>query len=273
VDAGDGEIEEVVSSYVREGVAPLDGAAVALAHRADSLDCLLELDRIVTCHTTHRPARVASQSCGRQLAALANHLADDPLLELLVIAVHDGSTDANLAVVSGSLARSLGIGRPEALMLELRGAMMTLLSCAVRLGRLGPVGAQAMAHRLVPDLILAASEALEMQPLDLHSSAVELDLAALAHSRRDARPRDQRAPADHHVLVRGEAMRWRRSGTSGAATRWLARLPSEPLHEERDAECDRVVSIGAIVGGPIPRRRRPCVEYVGGSGSSWPSPS
>jgi len=71
--------------------------------------------------------------------------------------------------------------------LELRGAMTSLLSCAVRLGRLGPVGAQAMAHRMVPDLVLAATVALEMRPGDLRSTMVELDLAALAHRRRDSR--------------------------------------------------------------------------------------
>ena len=72
---------ELVESAVCVGVAPLDGVVVAHAHRARSMAELSELDRLVTARKLSPPARKASQSCGRQLAALAPALAaGDPLL-------------------------------------------------------------------------------------------------------------------------------------------------------------------------------------------------
>ena len=73
------------------------------------------------------------------------------------------------------------------MLLELRGAMTSLLSSAIRLGRLAPVAAQAMTLRLSPTLVAAADAAL-ITPVDgLHSSAFELEVAALSHARRDSR--------------------------------------------------------------------------------------
>jgi urease accessory protein len=185
--AGDAELEELVASFVLEGVAPLDGAVVALAHRARSLDELLALDRALTARKTLAPARAASHSCGRQLAALAPRLADDPLVASLAAAVARAQTDGNLAVVSGALARARGGGEREAVMLELRGAMTSLCSSAIRLGRLGPVSAQVLARRLVPVLVAATDEAIRTPIGELRSSAFELDIAALVHGRRDSR--------------------------------------------------------------------------------------
>jgi urease accessory protein len=186
-EAGELELEELVRSAILEGVGPLDGAAVALAHRCASLDELGELDRIVSARKTLAPARAASHACGRQLALLAPGLTEDALVLELVAAIRRGDLDGNLAVVAGTLSRALGIAEREAVLLELRGAMTSLLSSAIRLGRLGPIGAQTMAVQLSPALA-AACEAARVTPVDeLHSSAVELDVAALAHGRRDAR--------------------------------------------------------------------------------------
>jgi urease accessory protein len=58
-DAGEPELEELIASFILEGVGPLDGAAVALAHGAGSLDELVELDRVVSARKTLAPARTA----------------------------------------------------------------------------------------------------------------------------------------------------------------------------------------------------------------------
>jgi urease accessory protein len=186
-EAGELELEVLVRSVILEGVGPLDGAAVALAHRCGSLGELRELDRTVSARKTLAPARTGSHTCGRQLAGLAPTLTDDVLILELVAAIRRGDLDGNLAVVAGTLARALGIDEREAVLLELRGAMTSLLSSAIRLGRLGPIAAQTMALRLSPALV-AACEAARVTPVDqLYSSTVELDVAALAHRRRDAR--------------------------------------------------------------------------------------
>lgn len=186
-EAGEEAIAELVESAVTEAIAPLDGAVLAMTHRARSGDELAALDRALTTRKLAAPARRASQACGRRLAALAARMTDDPLVCQLCAAVAAGRTDGNLAVVEGALARALGIGAEDAVLVELRGAAAGLLSAAVRLGRLEPQGAQLVLHALAPALEAAAAAALDAKLHDLRATAAELDVMLLAHRRADAR--------------------------------------------------------------------------------------
>ena len=110
------------------------------------------------------PARHASQTCGRQLAALAPQLAPyGALVAELAERVRAGETDGNLAVVQGALARALGISALDAVLVELRSAAAGLLSAAVRLGALSPVRAQVILAELAPALATAAESAVELR--------------------------------------------------------------------------------------------------------------
>src|SRR2546428_445079 len=80
---------------------PLDGAAVAHAHRAHDLASRLELDRLVTARKLAPGARIASTACGRRLALLGTELTEaNPFRELCAV-TRAGETDGNLAVVEG----------------------------------------------------------------------------------------------------------------------------------------------------------------------------
>lgn len=185
--AGDDEIAELVTTLISEAIGPLDGAALSHAHTAATCHALLSLDRLVSAHKLAAPARDASQSCGRRLAALALELAGDDLLSDYAKLVRAREAAGNLPVVEGCLARALGLSAEEAVLVELRGSSASLLSACVRLGRLSPVTAQAMLHRLAPTLETAAAEALAL-PLDgLRSTGPELEIAALSHRRADIR--------------------------------------------------------------------------------------
>lgn len=186
-EAGEHELRSIVLSAIREGVAPLDGAVVALAHRAPGAERLEQLDAILTARKLAAPARAASQACGRRLAALAGELTDDPVVERLAARVRSRATDGNLAVVEGALARALGISERDAVLLELRGAAAGLLSAAVRLGRLSPTRAQVALLGMSAAIELAAADALRRDVDALRSGAFELELHALAHRRADAR--------------------------------------------------------------------------------------
>jgi urease accessory protein len=186
-EAGEDALAELVTSVVEEGVAPLDGAVLARAHGCRTLEALLDLDRRLTVRKPARPARHASQACGRQLAALGSELVDDGLVAALAGRIRAHETDGNLAVVEGCLTRALGLDAAAAVVLELRGAAAGLLSAAVRLGRLAPVRAQVVLHRLGPALERGAALALALDDDALRSTAVELEVAALAHRRADAR--------------------------------------------------------------------------------------
>jgi urease accessory protein len=186
-DAGEEAIAELVETAVTEAIAPLDGAVLVMAHRARSGAELVALDRALTARKLAAPARRASQACGRQLATLAARMTRDPFVGELCASVAAGRTDGNLAVVQGALARALGVGAEDAILVELRGAAAGLLSAAVRLGRLVPQSAQLLLLRLAPVLEDAAAGALEAMLGDLRATAPELDVMLLAHRRADAR--------------------------------------------------------------------------------------
>lgn len=181
------ELRALIASAVCEGFAPLDGAALAHAHRTEGVARLLELDELLTARKLAPPARAASQACGRQLAALAGELTSDPLVASLGHHVRSGETDGNLAVVEGALARALGLPVRDAVVVELRGAAAGLLSAAVRLGRLAPTRAQLVLLELAPAIERATDEALALDVRDLRAGAFELELCALVHGRADAR--------------------------------------------------------------------------------------
>jgi urease accessory protein len=182
------ELAELVETVVRESVAPLDGVVVAHAHRAGSIQELLALDECLTARKLAPGARAASQSCGRQLAVLAPQLAAyDTLVAELAERVRAGETDGNVAVVIGTLARALGLPAADAVLVELRGAAVALLSAAVRLGALRPARAQILLARLIPAFAAGAEEALSLDLDQLSSTTPQLEVFALRHARADAR--------------------------------------------------------------------------------------
>jgi urease accessory protein len=181
-------LQELIEAAVCEAVAPLDGAVLAWAHRSGSIAELIDVDGRLTARKLTRSARDASQTCGRQLAALAPQLVPQDLLVVqLAGAVRAGETDGNLAVVEGTLARAFGLSTREAVLVELRATAAALLSAAIRLGAISPVRAQIALTRLSPALERAADTALLLEFEQLSATAPELEIAALAHARADAR--------------------------------------------------------------------------------------
>jgi urease accessory protein len=181
-------LAELVNAAVCEAVAPLDGAFVAHAWRARTVSELTSLDEMLTARKLAPSARRASRACGRQLAALGAQLAPrDLLLVAFAERVHDRKTESNLAVVEGSLARALGLSALEAVMVELRGAAVGLLSAATRLNAISPVRAQIVLAGLAPALAAAAEDALGLKLGEVSATAPELELFALGHGRADAR--------------------------------------------------------------------------------------
>ena len=187
-DAGEDEIAELVESVVLEAVGPLDGVAVAHAHRAAArgdLGGLGELDARLTARKLTPASRLYSTACGRSLATLVPLLTDRQPAVAFAERVRSNAIDGNLAVVEGALADALGLSEEAAVLVELRSAATGLLSAAVRLGRLSAFRAQALVRRLEPALVAAAEEARESA--ELRSTLPELELHALAHRRARTR--------------------------------------------------------------------------------------
>jgi urease accessory protein len=183
-------IAELVESIILEAVAPLDGVAVAGAHRlaaAGDLEGLVALDHAVTVRKITPSSRRASTACGRRLAALTCVLTDDETIARFAERVDAGRSDGNLAVVEGALSFALDIGVEEAVLLELRGTAAALLSAALRLGKISATRAQALATRLIPPLIEALEISLKLRTEEMRAVAPELDVATIRHGRREAR--------------------------------------------------------------------------------------
>ena len=132
-------------------------------------------------------SRLASTSCGRGLAALVPALTEAPPARELAARVLEGGSDGNLAVVEGALAQGLGIECETAVLVELRGAAASLLSAAVRLGRLPASRSQAALARLHAPIVRAGQAALDAGLDEMRSVALEVEIAAMTHRRRDAR--------------------------------------------------------------------------------------
>jgi urease accessory protein len=181
---------EVVQSFVSQGVARLDGVAIAEAHRLQSegdLAGLLLLDHALTARKLAPAARLASHRCGRQLSTLAASLANDPVLDLYCEAVRSGKTDGNLAVVEGTLAAAMGVPRAWAVLIELRGTAAGLLSAAVRLGRLSATRAQELLHESELVITEASRDALSRSLNEMCSCAIELETYSMRHERADSK--------------------------------------------------------------------------------------
>ena len=183
-------VVELVESVVLHVVAPLDAVALAEAHRLAALadvEGLRRVDRAVTARKLTPSSRHASTACGRRLAVLSQSLTSDETCDRFAEDVAAGRSDGNLAVVEGALACALAIDLEEAILLELRGTAVALLSAALRLGKISALRAQAMLAALVPTLTEGLEIALRLSVDEMRSVAPELDIAAMSHGRRDAR--------------------------------------------------------------------------------------
>jgi urease accessory protein len=181
---------ELIETLTTHAVGPLDGVAVASAHRLTRLGStapLLTLDRQVTARKLAPGSREASQACGRRLAAVGRLLTPSEPFPELASLVGEGRTAGNLPVVAGCLAACLGLSCEVAVTSELRSAVTGYLSAAVRLGRISSLRAQVALRQLTPVIADAVRAALIIPPEGMRSVAPELEICLLAHERASPR--------------------------------------------------------------------------------------
>ena len=181
------EIETAVLDYLAFGVAPLDTTVTAAAWRmAPVLVHLCDLDALLSSYKLSGNARTASQSAGRQLAVTAREIG---LCEGdgYIAAVVAGDAVGNLAVVEGALQAHIGVSAHTAAVGSLRSALASVLSAAVRLGRLSPLAAQRIQIRHVGSVVTLAAEACARPIDEMYSSAMQIDIAGMRHESRTQR--------------------------------------------------------------------------------------
>jgi urease accessory protein len=180
-------IEAVVVEYLTHGYAPLDGTITAAAWRAaPSSECLLGLDDLTSSYKLFDNARTASEAAGRQLARTAERigLVDG---DRYLAAVRTGTCAGHAAVVEGALQAHLGVTLHTAVLGSLRSLSASMLSAAIRLGRLGPLQAQRIQVRNVATVVELAHQACRRSLNDLSSTAPALEISGMRHETRTAR--------------------------------------------------------------------------------------
>jgi urease accessory protein len=186
-DATQDDIERAVTAYLTNSYAPLDATFAGAAWRAaDDLQALCELDDAVASYKLFGNARTASESAGRQLATVSRQsgLADGcRYLEAVV----DGATPGHGAVVEGVLQARLDIPVHIAVLGTLRSTMASMLSAAIRLGRMGPLHSQRIQARSAPLLVALAHEACDRPVAEIWSVAPALEISGMRHESRTGR--------------------------------------------------------------------------------------
>jgi urease accessory protein len=186
-DAGADAIETTVCGYLSHGYGTLDATVTAAAWRDwQSAQRLLELDELIASYKLFDNARTASVSAGGQLAATACDIGiaeQHPYLR----AVLDGSTPGHAAVVDAVVQAYLGVPEHLAVLGSLRSLMASMLSAAVRLGRLGPLQSQRIQLRNAAAMTRAATLACKRPLTELSSLSPALEISGMRHEERSSR--------------------------------------------------------------------------------------
>lgn len=180
-------LEATVLGYLVHGHAPLDATITAHAWAAaDDPERLAELDELTDAYKLYGNARTASTSIGRQLAATACEIGmvDE---DRYLAGVADGTVPGHAAVVEGAVQARLGIPQHVAVLGSMQSMLSSLLSAAVRLGRLGPLQSQRIQLRAAELAVRLSKEACA-RPLDeLSSTTPALEISGMRHEERTAR--------------------------------------------------------------------------------------
>ncbi len=183
-------IEGLLASYLRHGVGPADGTALACAHRAaakEQLDLAAEADARLTAVKLAREARETSTRVGRQLLSTVSDVFGGDLLVEYAERVRAGAVPGNHAVVLGLVMAVLGIRRERAVAGELYSFASSAAGAAVRLSVIDHRMAQRVLHRLGPVIADVARACAQRNVHEIASSTPLIDVMCMQHEQADLR--------------------------------------------------------------------------------------
>lgn len=183
-------LEGLLTDYLRHGVAPTDGVALACAHRAaetGKLEIVLEADLRLTAVKLTREARTSSLRTGRQLLKMAGQVFGGGLLLAYADLVRRGTAPGNHAVSLGLAMAALGIGRERAVAGELYAFTSSAIGSAVRLAVIDHQFAQVVLHALKPVIVELAHIHCQSRVQDIASSTPLIDIMAMQHESAELR--------------------------------------------------------------------------------------
>lgn len=180
----------LLADYLRHGVGPSDGAALACAHRAaeaDDLGLAVEADLRLSAVKLPREARESSRRTGRQLLATAGRVFGGGVLAAYAGRVRAGAAPGNHAVVLGLAMARLGIARERAVAGELHAFASSAVGSAVRLAAIDHLVAQEVLHGLKPVVARVALAHVESRVRDIAGCTPLIDVMSMRHERAELR--------------------------------------------------------------------------------------
>jgi urease accessory protein len=182
----------LLGDYVRFGVGPSDGVALACAHRAVdpdggvNVELVVLADRRLSAVKLAREPRDASTRTGRALLAAAPAVAGTPMRGYTDL-IDLGQAPGNHAVILGLLAALLDVPRLDAVAAELFAVSAGWVAAAVRLGLTDHLTAQFVLRRVHPALAEAAERAVVGDVDDIVSCTPLPDVMSMQHEQAELR--------------------------------------------------------------------------------------
>ena len=186
----DGTLTALLADYLRYGVGPADGVALACAHRAHGAGdpgLAAAADRRLTAVKLAREARETSTRTGRQLAGLTSQLFTDALLADYAARVQRGDVPGNHAVILGLALAAQGSGRVEAVAGELYAFCAGFAGAAVRLALIDHRRAQHLLHESKPVIVEVAHAMADKDVREIGGCLPLVDIMAAHHERAPVR--------------------------------------------------------------------------------------
>jgi urease accessory protein len=182
----------LLGDYIRFGVAPSDGVALACAHRAVASDGTIDVelvvcaDRRLSAVKLGREAREASARAGRALLAAARAVAGVSMSGYVDL-IDAGRVPGNHAIVLGLLDSLLEVPRVDAVAGELYAFSAGWVAAAVRLGLTDHLTAQLVLRRVRAVLADSAAQAATGDLGDISSCTPMIDVMSMRHERAKLR--------------------------------------------------------------------------------------
>lgn len=183
-------LEALLTDYLRHGVGPSDGAALACAHRAaqtGDLDIAVQADLRLSAIKLPREARTNSQRTGRQLLKTASGIFGGATLLTYGGITERGEAPCNHAIALGLTMAQLGIDREHAVAGELYAFAASAVGSAVRLAVIDHHFAQVVLAALKPVIVQSARLQCLSNIEDIASSTPLIDIMAMQHERAEVR--------------------------------------------------------------------------------------
>ena len=183
-------LEAFLHAMLEGSAGPGDAvAAVAAARRAQAQasDELYALDAEIDAMRAPAELREAGRQMGRQTLRVATSLDPTPIVSAFAAAADQGRTPAQHPVVFGLVAGAFGCTPLDTAQAYLQGTATIVVSAALRLLSMGQLEGQKALFAMGPAVTRLAQEAAVKDTEDLWSFTPGLEIAAMRHSRLDAR--------------------------------------------------------------------------------------